>query len=148
MNLAPLQPSGRAVTCPVWLLGIRSPSPQSIACVHSQRETKPKTTPAKALSFLGKVWDYPPRGALAGEVGAAEGPSPSAGTVRPLCAGVPGALARLPCAARAGWWDFAECKLCCALREGSLPCSLLQDCFSVLCVLLNWRKKSAVFRFK
>ena len=51
-----------------------------------------------------------------------------------------GALATLPCVTQTGRWDFGECRLCCPSREGSVPCSLLQDCFSILYVLLNWRK--------
>lgn len=51
-----------------------------------------------------------------------------------------GALAMLPCTTQVGRWDFVEYKLCCPSRKVSVPCSLLEDCFSILYALLNWRK--------
>ena len=141
LNLTPPQPLGRAVMCPLWLAGIHSPSCQSIAYVHSQSKIKTKTNTLPMLaSFCERCGIFPHGERLPERWEPQRDPVHRLGGRNPSVLVSWGALATLPCVTQAGRWDFGECRLCCPSREGSVPCSLLQDCFSILYVLLNWRK--------
>lgn len=82
----------------LWLFGIRSPSPQSIAYVHSHNKTK----------HPDKAWDFPLWGALAESWEAQKDPLFRLGGCNPSVPVSRDVLAMLPCTTWAGWWDFVE----------------------------------------
>lgn len=115
-------------------------TPKRCLCLFSEKNKTKDNTLQRLAFFCERGGIFPHRDHLPKKWDPQRDPLLGLGAFNPSVPASRGALAMLPCAAQAGRWDFGECSLCCPLREGPFRRSLLQDCFSISYVLLNWRK--------